>query len=405
MKTLFIALGFVLLMHQYSFGQFRSDRKVLKTLIKTKEGDISGYLSGATTDSLYLFSIDYQKDTAIAIPIVDRIAILQKGTFRDSFFKAFALSETAVLVTALQTDDFLGPVFYVFLGNIFIVAPASLISGLVSTTPKIKLDLSHQQDISQLWQSRLSKFFRNQNEFIRTPTGITQINELTFSEEINPKQLQLGYSPVYHISALQFGTTWSNIHSAIQKHLPNGNDFYDDSERLQGQIGFAYCPHLDWEVGYLFQSPVRSYEYGYYELQPEQYVNAEYDLGYFVHSIQVLRKFSSFQQGISDSFQFNVGANLSLMPNKLESKFSVYESEVYEESTNTQKSNSVGLGLIGSIDHYMTKNFSFRLSLQHSWFTPINIDGYRVENYNFEFNSVTIHPQTTNISFGLRGSF
>ena len=405
MKALLIAIVCMLLMHQYAFCQLQSDRKALKTLIKTNTGEISGYISGATSDSLFLYSIEYRKDSAIAIHTIDRIAVLQKGSFKDSFVTAFAISEPIILFTALTTDDFFGPAFYLVIGNIFIVAPVSVLSGLVGTTPNIKLDLSDQADIKQLGDGHLSKFFFDKKEFRTTRRGIIQINDLTFSEKPNPKRLQLGYSPVFHITALQFGRNYNNMLSTLQNSLPNGDQFYEDNDNINAEVGIAYSPNSYWEVGYLLRSVVDSYQYANYELGNNEFASAQYNLTYFTHSLQVLRKFSSFQQGISDNWQFNAGALLSLMPNIIGNSFSIYHEEYTQEFHNSQKSTSAGIGLIGSIDYYLTRNFSFRLSIDHSWFTPIKIDGYDFNESNLSFEKLTLHPQTTNVSFGLRGSF
>ena len=88
----------------------------------------------------------------------------------------------------------------------------------------------------------------------------------------------------------------------------------------------------------------------------------------------------------------------------MDKTYGVLEFESYEQRKVQQDNISPGLGLNGSIDHYMTKHFSLKLNIQHSWFVPLKIDETSVETYNYTFQSFTINPKLTMISLGIRAS-
>ncbi|HCX23222.1 MAG: hypothetical protein CMB80_25420 [Flammeovirgaceae bacterium] len=405
MKTLLTTLALMCLAYQYVLCQEKSDRKAIKTLVAVDNQEVRGYMTNATTDSIYMFLPNKSLDTAISISEINRMVLQQRGSFWNSALKAFAITETFVTFTSLGQDDYFGPAFYFLLGNFVIVAPSSLFSGLISTTPRVKLDLSDRSEIEQLSQIHLSKFFIPSNKLKITPSGLYQVNNLSFPKKENQKLHQLGYSPRFFLNTIQFGVTWSNLHQELRKGIPATDDYYSgENDHVHSLLGIGYSPNEQWEVSYEFASPLQAYQSGSYGDEVESYYDVSFNLIYSVHNLKLIRKFSCFQQGLSDSWQFNAGASFSLMRTQLDKTYGVLEFESYEQRKVQQDNISPGLGLNGSIDHYMTKHFSLKLNIQHSWFVPLKIDETSVETYNYTFQSFTINPKLTMISLGIRAS-
>lgn len=366
-----------------------------------------GYLTEISSDSLSLFVPKLSLDTTISINEIYRIAALKKGYFWNSFVKGFAISEAALmLLTANERDSFI-QVFIFVIGNVLIVAPTSLMSGLVSATPDIRLDISSDSNgFEMLHGSKLSRYSIPHERLRHTSNGIRQLNKMKFSGTKNRPSLQLDYSPRFYLQLFEPGFWWNNIGSQImQKYSGNYDDSYDERPgNIETTVGLAWSPSMNWEFGCQFSTNSTG-EVGFINNGSNQYSSINFSYSYYTQNIYALRRFSPYQNGYGNRWQISIGALMSHI-SSLTTTYITAENEFTWYSDERSKAHDLfGLGLMGSMDYYITKHFSVCLRLQSSWFTPMQIDGFTQETYNVHWDEFNVNPVITTLSLGLRSQF
>ncbi|WP_421874895.1 hypothetical protein [Marinoscillum sp.] len=408
MKARLLVFLAVSLLHHSVFCQLMPDRKAIKVLLETNDQEqLRGYLADITEDSVTLFFPENGYDSTLSYEAINRIVLLQKSSFLTGLIKGFVFSETLIVFTTLgENDSYFGPWFFFVLGNFLIVAPTSLLTGLVAMTPSLYIDTTSPTNILKLRKTRFNKFFVQSDSIRITEKGIARLHRLSFSKDLEKPSRQLGYSPRFYLQPFEPGIWWTSIGDQIIENYQS--QFPEVSQDRRGQIessfGVGYSPNSHWEVGYqLTSSFYGGSSLAYYDTNVSHSVNYNYE--FVMHSVYLLRRFSPYLHGVSDNWQFNAGVAISQMTPDLYTY--IYAGDdmngSYEERNSKQS--LFGLGVIGSIDHYVSKSFSFCLRFQNSWFTSMRIDDYSNQEFGLSWNESTINPRTTSLSLGMRLQF
>ena len=344
-------------------------------------------------------------DTTISFSSIDRIGFLKKSSFWHGFTLGFAASETPIVLLTASEDNGFAQVFIFIIGNILIVAPTSIMSGIIGATPYIRLDIS-EENFHLLHKTKLNRYVLNTDQIRVTSAGLDQLDNMRFPNKTNRSFLQLDYSPKYYLQLFEPGIVWANFGSqTVRKYSGN----YDESHferplHIETTVGFAWSPSMNWEFGGQFSTNHQK-EIVFTNNDSDHFSSVNFSYSYYTQNIYALRRFSPYQNGYGDRWQFNLGTTIS-HTNLLSTTYISANNEFtsfYDERSKLR--NLFGLGLVGSIDCYLTKHFSLCVHLQNSWFNALEIDGFSQETYNVEWDAFTINPMVTTLSLGLRGQF
>lgn len=408
MKARLLVFLVVSLLHHSVSCQLMPDRKAIKVLLQTNDQEqIRGYLADITEDSVTLFFPENGYDSTFSYESIDRIVLLQKSSFLTGLIKGFVFSETLIVFTTLgENDSYFGPWFFFVLGNFLIVAPTSLLTGLVAMTPSLYIDTTSPTNILKLQKTRFNKFFVQADSIRITEKGIARLHRLSFSKYLNKPSRQLGYSPRFYIQPFEPGIWWVSIGNQLIDNYQN--QFTEASQERGSQVessfGVGYSPNSHWEVGYQFTSNFQNNVY-LDSYDPNDYHSVEYNYRFSIHNLYLLRRFSPYLHGLSDNWQFNIGPVISLMNPAIDRLINggddmngFYERDSFGRTL-------WGIGVCGSMDYYLSKNFSLGLRFQNSWFTSMRIDGYSNQEFGLSWKESTINPRTTSLSLGMRIQF